>query len=91
MNLEKQLVKTADIHAITKYMEEIGWTIPDLHRHTIISVASLHDILSGMIHPTYGQLMHIINKIILQFPQDRHWEIYHTIMVKPITEGQNND
>lgn len=89
MKLESQLVKTADIHAITEYMKEIGWTIPDLHRHTIISVASLHDILSGMIHPTYSQLMHIINKIILQFPEDRHWEIYHTICIKPITEGQN--
>jgi len=89
VNIEHKLVKNADIHAITEYMSELGWTITDLHRHTIISVASLHDILSGMIHPTHAQLLHIINKIILHFPEDRHWEIYHTIMIKPITEGQN--
>jgi hypothetical protein len=44
----------------------------------------LQEILDGEKQPTMNQLMNIINKIILNYPQDQHWSIYHNIALLPV-------
>lgn len=69
---------------IQKYIDELGWSTIHLARLTNINHIKLQEILDGKEPPTDNQLMMIINKIILNYPQDQHWSIYHNIVLKPI-------
>lgn len=69
---------------IQKYMNELGWSTIHLARLTKIHQIKLQDILDGKEPPTMNQLMNIINKIILKYPKDQHWSIYHNIALLPI-------
>jgi len=69
---------------IQKYMKELGWSTILLARLTKIHHIKLQEILDGEKRPTMNQLMNIINKIIMNYPQDQHWSIYHNIVLKPI-------
>ena len=69
---------------LQKYMNELGWSTIHLARLTNIHHIKLQEILDGKEPPTDNQLMMIINKIILNYPQDQHWSIYHNIVLQPI-------
>jgi predicted transcriptional regulator len=69
---------------IQKYMDELGWSTIHLARLTNIHHIKLQEILDGEKQPTMNQLMNIINKIILNYPQDQHWSIYHNIALLPV-------
>jgi len=67
-----------------KYMDEVGMTIVDLHRATNINLATLDAIMDDRQEPTYAQAMNMINKLILHFPKERHWNIFQQIFIQPI-------
>lgn len=67
-----------------KYMDEVGMTIVDLHRATNINLATLDAIMDDRQEPTYAQSMNMINKLILHFPKERHWNIFQQIFIEPI-------
>jgi len=67
-----------------KYMNEVGMTIVDLHRVTNINLSTLDAIMDDRQEPTYAQAMNMINKLLMHFPKERHWGIYHNIMIAPI-------
>ena len=69
---------------IQKYMNDLGWSTIHLARLTKIHHIKLQEILDGEKTATQNQLMNIINKIILNYPEDQHWSIYHNIILKPI-------
>jgi hypothetical protein len=72
------------IESIQKYMSELKWTVVDLHQQTDIDIAVLQDILKGDVKPSYSDVMLIVLAITKQYPKDKNWEIYHSIMVSPI-------
>lgn len=76
---------------IKKYMDEIGWSVIDLHRSTLISISNLEAAIKGDYQLTLNQLMIIVNKINLRQPQSNHWTVYHEIVIKPIMQGVNHD
>jgi hypothetical protein len=57
------------------YMDDMGWSVIDLHRLTLISIKDLKDILSDKNNHTMDQLMIIVNKINLKQPKQNHWTI----------------
>jgi len=67
-----------------KYMDEVGMTIVDLHRATNINLSTLDAIMDDRQEPTYAQAMNMINKLILHFPKERHWNIFQQIFIEPI-------
>lgn len=73
---------------IKKYMDEIGWTVVDLARETLIHFVELEAIINDGQSPTFNQLMIIVNKINLKYPKSRHWEIYHDITFNTILKGK---
>jgi hypothetical protein len=73
---------------IKKYMDEIGWTVVDLSRKTLIHFVELEAIINDGQLPTENQLMIIVNKINLQYPKSRHWEIFHDITFHEILKGE---
>jgi len=77
--------------AIKKYMDQIGWSVIDLHRLTLIPISSLEAAIKDDEPLTQDQLMSIINKINLHQPQSNHWTTFHEILLAPILKGQNND
>ena len=76
---------------IKKYMDQLGWSVIDLHRVTLISISDLQAAIKDKGHLTDDQLMIIVNKINLFQPQSNHWTTYHEIVVAPIMEGVNHD
>ena len=76
---------------IKKYMDEIGWSVIDLHRLTLISISDLEAAIKGDYQLTLNQLMIIVNKINLRQPKSNHWTVYHEIVIKSIMEGVNHD
>ena len=74
---------TLTVQQIQKYMGELGWSLTDLHRCTLISLQNLDDIMKGIKPPTHIQLMIIVNKITKQYPEHLHWGIYQSIVIKP--------
>jgi len=77
--------------AIKKYMDEIGWSVIDLHRATKINISTLEAIIKDDYRWSTNQLLIIINKINLKQPKSKHWETYHEIMLAPIFKGDKND
>ena len=73
---------------IKKYMDEIGWTVVDLSRETLIHFVELEAIINDGQSPTFNQLMIIVNKINLKYPKSRHWEIYHDITFNTYNKGE---
>ena len=69
-------------------MDEIGWTVVDLARETLIHFVELEAIINDGQSPTFNQLMIIVNKINLKYPKSRHWEIYHDITFNTINKGE---
>ena len=67
-----------------KYMDEVGMTIVDLHRATNINLQTLDAIMDDRQPPTNAQAMNIINKLMLHFPKERHWNIFQEIFIQPI-------
>ena len=57
---------------IKKYMDEIGWSVIDLHRFTLISISDLEAAIKGDYQLTLNQLMIIVNKINLRQPKSNH-------------------
>jgi predicted RecB family endonuclease len=76
---------------IKKYMDQLGWSVIDLHRLTLISISDLEAAIKGDYQLTLNQLMNIVNKINLKQPKSNHWATYHEIVVAPIMEGVNHD
>lgn len=76
---------------IKKYMDQLGWSVIDLHRLTLISIKDLEAAIKDKGELTLNQLMIIVNKINLKQPQSNHWTTYHEIVVAPIMEGVNHD
>jgi len=76
---------------IKKYMDQLGWSVIDLHRLTLISISDLEAAIEDEGELTHNQLMTIVNKINLKQPQSNHWTTYHEIVVAPIMEGVNHD
>jgi len=76
---------------IKKYMDQLGWSVIDLHRLTLISISDLEATIKGDYQLTTNQLMIIVNKINLKQPQSNHGTVYHEIVVSPIMEGVNHD
>jgi len=76
---------------IKKYMDQLGWSVIDLHRLTLISIKDLEAAIKDEGELTLNQLMTIVNKINLKQPQSNHWTTYHEIVVAPIMEGVNHD
>lgn len=76
---------------IKKYMDQLGWSVIDLHRLTLISISDLEAAIKGDYQLTLNQLMIIVNKINLKQPKLNHWTTYHEIVVAPIMEGVNHD
>ena len=76
---------------IKKYMDQLGWSVIDLHRLTLISISDLKAAIKGDYQLTLNQLMIIVNKINLKQPQSNHWATYHEIVVAPIMEGENHE
>jgi predicted transcriptional regulator len=77
------------IDALKKYMAELEWSAADLANHcTVVDLSTITGLLSGDVVPSYIPMMHIINKLCTQFPSDRHWGIYQSIMVAPIFTTQ---
>ena len=74
---------------IQKYMTELDWTVMDLARKTLIHYRTLEMFFAGEHNLTQHQVMNIINKITLQYPQEKHWSIYHEIIVQPAMKGEN--
>lgn len=68
---------------IRKYMDALGWSTIYLSRLTNIHHITLSEILAGEKEPTIQQLMMIINKIVIQYPKEQHWSIYHDIALEP--------
>jgi|TARA_R100000479_G_scaffold174692_1_gene123605 hypothetical protein len=77
--------------AIKKYMDQLGWSVIDLHRLTLICIKDLEAAIKDKDPLTNNQLMNIVNKINLRQPQSNHWTVYHEIVIKPIMEGVNHD
>ena len=75
---------------IKKYMDQLGWSVIDLHRLTLISIKDLEAVIKDKGQLTNNQLMIIVNKINLKQPQSNHWTVYHEIVIKPIMEGVNH-
>ncbi len=75
---------------IKKYMDQLGWSVIDLHRLTLISIKDLEAVIKDKGELTNNQLMIIVNKINLKQPQSNHWTVYHEIVIKPIMEGVNH-
>lgn len=75
---------------IKKYMDQLGWSVIDLHRLTLISIKDLEAVIKNKGELTNNQLMIIVNKINLKQPQSNHWTVYHEIVIKPIMEGVNH-
>lgn len=71
-----------------KYMNEVGMTIVDLHRATNINMATLDAIMDDRQEPTYAQAMNMINKLLMHFPKERHWNIFNEIFVQPIFDRE---
>ena len=69
---------------IKKHMDELGWSTIELSRQTNIFHGTLQAILDGTKKPTNAQLLNIINKMLKHYPQEKHWGIYHNIMIAPI-------
>lgn len=67
-----------------KYMDEVGMTIVDLHRATNINLSTLDAIMDDRQEPTYAQAMNMINKLMLHYPKERHWNIFQEIFIQPI-------
>ena len=76
---------------IKKYMDQLGWSVIDLHRLTLISIKDLEAVIKNKGELTNNQLMIIVNKINLKQPKSNHWTVYHEIVIKPIMEGVNHD
>ena len=74
---------------IQKYMADLDWTVIDLARKTLIHHVLLEQYFAGKEPLTQHQVMNIINKITLQYPQEQHWNIYHEIIVQPEMKGEN--
>ena len=75
---------------IKKYMDQLGWSVIDLPRLTLISIKDLEAVIKDKGELTNNQLMIIVNKINLKQPQSNHWTVYHEIVIKPIMEGVNH-
>tara|TARA_R100000231_G_scaffold139571_1_gene121328 strand:- start:1122 stop:1382 length:261 start_codon:yes stop_codon:yes gene_type:complete len=76
---------------IKKYMDQLGWSVIDLHRLTLIPISDLKAAIDNDETLTDYQLLRIVNKINLRQPQSNHWTVYHEIVIKPIMEGVNHD
>ena len=74
---------------IQKYMTELDWSVIDLARKTLIHHVLLQKYFDGEESLTQYQVMNIINKITLKYPQEKHWSIYHEIIVQPEMKGEN--
>lgn len=74
---------------IQKYMKILNWTVIDLERKTLINHVLLKQFFDKKKPLTKNQIMNIINKITMQFPQEQHWSIYHEIIVQPEIKGEN--
>lgn len=85
--------------AIKNKLDEIGWSVIDLHRATNINISTLEAIIKDEYRWETNQMLNIINKINLKQPPAKHWDTYHEIMVapvlkpvfKPIVMGDTND
>lgn len=77
--------------AIKKYMDELGWSVIDLHRATNINISTLEAIIKDEYRWSTNQILNIINKINLKQPQSKHWSTFHEIMLAPIFKGDKND
>ena len=69
---------------IKKYMDQLGWSVIDLHRLTLISISDLEAAIKSDYQLTLNQLMIIVNKINLKQPQSNHSTVYDEIVVSPI-------
>jgi len=74
---------------IQKYMADLDWSVIDLARKTLIHHIALQKFFDGKEPLTPAQVMKIINKITMQYPQEQHWNIYHEIIVQPEMRGEN--
>ena len=75
---------------IKKYMDQLGLSVIDLHRLTLISIKDLEAVIKDKGELTNNQLMIIVNKINLKQPLSNHWTVYYEIVIKPIMEGVNH-
>ena len=72
------------------YLNDMGWELVDLARATNIHFITLEAAINDDGLLTRSQLMMIINKIVMEYPRDRHWEIFQTIAIQPTFDnGQN--
>lgn len=68
---------------INEYITELGWSVVELHNRTDIDIAVLQDILKGDT-PMYSHALLIVMAITSQYPSNKTWSIYQTIMIQPL-------